>query len=194
MPASLPPASSSCMLLLLLGALGAAETAPPSLSRELLRVAHVRPGPGLHIGENLLDVVPVVVHPLLEEIFHAKPPHLGMLAAALEVGGREAPPLRLDQMADDLVDGPLALGGVPDVHRLRERLHLRANGGDGALEERGDLLGLVGAGRAHGTRRPWPVEASRCRPERIRARPGSPPCARRCPAPPSGPSWASATA
>src|SRR6266478_5153050 len=66
------------------------KTTPPLLSGELLRIAHVRPGPGLHIGEDLLDVVPVVVHPLLEEIFHAKPPDLGMLAAALEVGGGEA--------------------------------------------------------------------------------------------------------
>src|SRR5207253_10201654 len=92
------------------------ESAPPLLSGELLRVTRVRPGPGLHVGEDLLDVVPVVVHPLLEEIGHAEPPDLGMLPAALEVGGGEA--------AHDL--HALRAHALELGHELRGGLHVVA--------------------------------------------------------------------
>src|SRR4030095_516715 len=154
--------------------------APPSranpsvlFAAELLRVAHVRPRPRLGIPEDLLDVVAVVVDPFLEEIFHAQPADLGMLAAPGEIAGlepaheghalrahalelrhelgsglhvvappsghlvlvpalelgilggeeildppREAAPLGLDQVPDDLVDRPLGLVRMEGGHHL----------------------------------------------------------------------------
>src|SRR5262245_55013316 len=62
---------------------------PPLPAGELLRIPHVRPGPGLHVPQDLPDVVAVVVHPLLEKIVHAEPAHLGVLAAPREIARLE---------------------------------------------------------------------------------------------------------
>src|SRR6266545_3069110 len=62
---------------------------------------------------------------------------------------REATPLRLDQVPDHLVDRPFPLARVKRRHGLGQRLHLGADGGDGALEERGDVsrCKVLGHGR-----------------------------------------------
>src|SRR6266496_2520388 len=59
------------------------------LADELLRVPHVRVDARLHDREQLSRVVAVVMHPLLQKILHAEGPDLRILAAPLEVRGRE---------------------------------------------------------------------------------------------------------
>src|SRR5262245_39562630 len=59
------------------------------LAGKLLTVPHVGPGIGLDVGEDLLEMVPIVVNPLVEEIAHAQVADRGMLAAAPEIAGAE---------------------------------------------------------------------------------------------------------
>src|SRR5262249_6484742 len=48
------------------------------------------PSAGLHVGHHLLDVVPIVVHPLVQDIVHADGAHGGVLAALGKVGLAQA--------------------------------------------------------------------------------------------------------
>src|SRR5215469_14009608 len=57
---------------------------------EALRVAHLRPHVRLHVGEDLADVVPIVVHPLVQHIAHAEIADLRVPSTALEGARVEA--------------------------------------------------------------------------------------------------------
>ena len=46
----------------------------PSITREPLGVAHVRPHTRLHLGEDMAHVVAVVVDPLVEEVADPESP------------------------------------------------------------------------------------------------------------------------
>ncbi len=53
--------------------------------REALGVAQVRPGVGLHVGEDLADVVTVVVDPLVEQVDEPQVANGGMIAPMSQV-------------------------------------------------------------------------------------------------------------
>src|SRR5581483_828016 len=59
-------------------------------AREAPGVAHVRPHVGLAVGEDLLDVVAIVVEPLGEEVLDRERADGRMAARAAEVGGAQA--------------------------------------------------------------------------------------------------------
>src|SRR5262249_11214772 len=68
---------------------------------EALGVAHVGPDERLDVGQDLPEMVPVVVHPLVEEIADPQVPDARMLAAPAEVARLEAP----DQAHAGLAEG-----------------------------------------------------------------------------------------
>ena len=59
-------------------------------TREALGIPHVRPGLRLHIGHDLLQMIAVVVHPLVDHVADREPAHLGMRAAAAQRRRRQA--------------------------------------------------------------------------------------------------------
>src|SRR5439155_26252572 len=65
---------------------GPARSAGALLALELLRIPHVRPGALLRDREQLLGVVAIVVHPLVQEIAHREPPGLRVLDRFGKVG------------------------------------------------------------------------------------------------------------
>ena len=67
------------------------DTDRPRLTRgEAAGVAHVGPRERLDVGEQLTEMIPVMVDPLVEQVADGQKPDLRVVAPALEVGGAEA--------------------------------------------------------------------------------------------------------
>lgn len=89
----------------------ATEAASELVSGESLGVPHVGPGVRLDVGQDLAQVIPVVMDPLVQQIAHSEATHLGMFTSSSEVSVAEVPD-QLDARAAERAKLPEEVAGA----------------------------------------------------------------------------------